>query len=50
MPWCAGLAEDLLPRVEPLVDSGGPVTEELRAACEEVVAKWVGKMRGGRAR
>jgi hypothetical protein len=41
MPVRAGLAQDLLPILEPLVNGEVKLTEELRIRCEEVVARWV---------
>jgi len=41
MPVRAGLAQDLLPILEPLVNGEVELTEELRIRCEEAVARWV---------
>jgi hypothetical protein len=45
LPVRGGIVEELLPLLQPLAGGKAPVTEELRTACEEVVAKWIGRFR-----
>ena len=43
MPVRAGLVAGLLPLLEPLEQSGGPLTDELRRACEQVASQWLAR-------
>jgi hypothetical protein len=47
LPWCMGLAEELVPILEPL-EQGASVTDELRTSCETIVKRWVRKIGGPR--
>lgn len=43
LPVRAGVADELIPLLSPLIDHQVQITDELRSQCEAAVTRWMGR-------